>query len=164
MPAVRSAIWSIDKDQAIVRVATMTQRLEASAARRRLALLLFEAFAIVAMFLAAIGTYSLLSGDVAERTDEIGVRCALGATRPSIFALILRQGMKLAGLGIAFGTIGAMFSSRALVVLLFEVSRLDSITYLGVIALLAGVSALACAWPAWRAAHLRPYVALRRHD
>jgi putative ABC transport system permease protein len=89
------------------------------------------------------------------------VRCALGATRGSIFALILGEGMKLAALGIAIGTAGAMLSSPALVALLFNVSRLDSITYLGVIALLAILSVLACAWPAWRAARVRPFVALR---
>jgi putative ABC transport system permease protein len=139
----------------------MSQRLETSASQRRFALFLFEAFGIVAMVLASIGTYSLLSGDVAERTAEIGIRSALGASRLNIFALILRQGMILVVPGIAIGTIGAILSSRALVALLFDVSRLDSLTYLGVITLLAVMSALACAWPAWRAARIRPSVALK---
>jgi ABC-type antimicrobial peptide transport system permease subunit len=115
----------------------------------------------VALALAAIGTYSLLSGSVAERTREIGVRSALGASRRSVLALVLRQGMMLAGIGIVTGMAGAMITSRALVTLLFGVSRLDLTTYLGVLLLLAGVSAIACGIPAWRAARISPSVALR---
>jgi ABC-type antimicrobial peptide transport system permease subunit len=79
-PAVRRAIWSVDKNQPIVRIATMDERLKASEAERRFALFVFEAFGVVALVLAAIGTYSLLSGSVTERTREIGVRSALSIT------------------------------------------------------------------------------------
>ena len=113
-PAVRRAIRAIDKDQPILRVATMDERLQSVGGRRRFALLLFEAFGVVALVLAAIGTYSLLSGNVTERTREIGVRSALGASRRSILALVLRQGMTLAGLGIVIGMAGATIASRAL--------------------------------------------------
>src|SRR4029434_4194081 len=100
---------------------------KASAADRRFALLLFEAFGITALILAAIGTYSLLSGSVTERTREIGVRAALGASRFDILALVLREGMTLTGLGIAIGLAGATITSRALVTLLFGVTPLDSV-------------------------------------
>jgi putative ABC transport system permease protein len=159
-PAIRQAISSIDKDQPIIRVAMMDERVKTSAADRRFALLLFEAFGITALLLAAVGTYSLLAGSVTERTREIGVRSALGASRFNILALVLRQGMTLTGLGIAIGVVGATIASRALVTLLFSITPLDAITYVGVAALLAGVSLLACALPAWRAARVRPSVAL----
>jgi putative ABC transport system permease protein len=160
-PAVRQAIWSVDKDQPVVRVATMEQLLAASTAERRFALILFETFGVVALLLAATGIYGVLSGSVAERTREIGVRLALGAQRRDILALIIRQGMMLTGLGIALGLIGAAAASQTIVTLLYGVSRLDPIAYLGVIALLAGVSAIACWVPAWRAARVDPSITLR---
>ena len=160
-PAISRVIRAIDKDQPILRVATMDDRLKVSAADRRFALLLFGTFGVVALVLAAIGTYSLLSGNVTERTREIGVRAALGASRRSILGLVVRQGMTLTGLGIIIGMAGATIASRALVTLLFGISRLDSTTYFGVIALLTGVSAIACGMPAWRAARIPPSLALR---
>jgi len=111
--AIRRAIWSVDSNQPIVRVASMDERLLTSEAGRRFALLLFEAFGGVALVLAAIGTYSLLAGSVTERTREIGVRLAVGASRRSIVTLVLVQGLALAGLGVVFGAIGAMIASRA---------------------------------------------------
>jgi putative ABC transport system permease protein len=160
-PAIRRTIWSVDSNQPILHVGTMDQRLRASEAGRRFALVLFEAFGIVALVLAAIGTYSLLSGNVNERTREIGVRSALGATRHSIIAMVLQQGMMLAGLGMTIGMIVAAIGSRALVSLLFGISGTDTTTYIGVIALLAGVSLIACALPAWRAARVSPSIALQ---
>jgi putative ABC transport system permease protein len=160
-PAIRRAIAAIDRNQPIIRVATMEERVRATAADRRFALLLFEAFALTALILAAIGTYSLLSGNVTERTREMGVRSALGASRLDILALVLRQGLTLTGLGIAIGLAGAAVASRALVTLLFGVTPLDSATYAFVASLLVIVSMLACAVPAWRAARVRPSVALR---
>ncbi len=160
-PAIRNAIWSVDKDQPIVRVATMDSLLAASAAERRFALILFQAFALVALVLAATGIYGVLSGSVTERTREIGVRLALGASRRHILALIVRQGMTLTGLGIVLGLFGAVAASQAIVTLLFGVSRLDPITYLGVIAALVGVSVIACWLPARRAMKVDPLVALR---
>jgi putative ABC transport system permease protein len=111
--------------------------------------------------LAAIGIYGILAGSVAERTREIGVRAALGASRGNIVSLVLRQGMALTGLGVAIGLGGAVVASQALVTLLFSVSRLDPLTYAGGVGLLLIVSALACWLPAWRAARVDPSVTLR---
>jgi predicted permease len=160
-PAVREAIWSVDKDQPIMRVATMRALVAATASERQFALVLFEGFSVVAVLLSAIGIYGVLAGSVAERTREIGVRSALGATRGSILALVLRQGLSLTALGVVIGLIGGAFASRALVTLLFDTSRLDPGTYGGVGALLIGVALLACWVPAWRAARVEPAVALR---
>ncbi|MGH7498901.1 MAG: ABC transporter permease, partial [Gemmatimonadales bacterium] len=159
--AVRQAVWSVDKDQPIVRVATMDDLVSASAAERRFALIVFEAFALAALALAAAGIYGVLAGSVEERTREIGVRSALGASRAQIVALVVGQGMTLTGIGVAIGLAGAAAASQALVAMLFGVSRLDPVTYLGVIALLGGVAALACTVPAWRAARIDPAGALR---
>jgi putative ABC transport system permease protein len=160
-PAIRRAIAAIDRDQPVIRVATMDDRVNASAADRRFALLLFEAFGLTALVLAAVGTYSLLSGSVTERTREMGVRAALGASRVDILGLVLRQGMRLAATGIVIGLVGAGITSRALVTLLFGVTPLDFATYVGVALLLAIVSSVACGIPAWRAARVRPSEALR---
>ena len=160
-PAIRNAIWSVDKDQPIVRVATMDDLLAASAAQRRFVLILFEAFGLVALVLAAIGIYGVLSGNVTERTREIGVRAALGASRNDILSLVLRQGMTLTGLGVVIGLVGAVIASQALISMLFGISRLDPVTYFGVVALLTGVSVVACWVPAWRAALVDPCITLR---
>ena len=100
-PAIESAIWSVDRNQPIVRVMTMDRMMAVTEAERRFVLILFEAFGIVALMLAAVGIYGVLSGNVAERTREIGVRAALGASRGDILALILRDGMRLTAFGIA---------------------------------------------------------------
>ncbi len=160
-PAIKEAIWSVDKDQPIVRVATMDDLLAVSEAERHFVLTLFEIFGIVALVLASVGIYGILSGSVTERTREIGVRAALGASRRDILALVLGQGMRLTALGIIIGLCGALAASRVLVTLLFGVSRLDLITYLGVVALLALVSAIACWMPAWRAVRVDPSITLR---
>ncbi len=160
-PAIRQAIWSVDKDQAIVRVSTMDHLLAQSQAQRHFALVLFEAFALVALVLAATGIYGVLAGSVTERMREIGVRAALGASRSDIVGLVVGQAMTLTGVGVIAGLAGALLASRALVTLLFGISRLDPITYGGVIALLLAVSAVACAIPAWRAARVDPSITLR---
>jgi putative ABC transport system permease protein len=160
-PAIKNAVWSIDRGQPIVRVATMDSLLARSEAERRFVLVLFEAFGVVALMLAATGIYGVLSGSVTERMREIGVRVAVGATRGDILALIIRQGMALSALGIVIGLAGAVVASHALISLLFGISRLDPATYFAVIALLAGVSVIACGVPAWRAAQIDPASTLR---
>jgi predicted permease len=160
-PAIKNAIWSVDRDQPIVRIATLDSLLAKSEAERHFVLLLFEAFGLVALALAATGIYGVLSGAVTERTREIGVRLAVGATRGDILILVTRQGMTLTALGVVIGLGGAVVASQALVTLLFGLSRLDPVTYLGVSAMLAAVSAVACAVPAWRAAQVDPAATLR---
>ncbi len=160
-PAVRRAIWSVDRNQPVVRVATMSERLTASAAERRFALVLFAAFAGVALLLAAIGVYGVLAAGVAERRRELGVRAALGASRGELLGMVLRHGLSLTAAGAALGLGGAWWASRGLASLLFGVSGSDPATYVGTLLLLLAVAAVACATPAWRAARVDPAVALR---
>ena len=160
-PVIRDAIWSVDKDQPIVRLATMDNLLAASEAERHFVLMLFEAFAVLGLVLAATGIYGLLAGSVSERTREIGVRAALGASRGSILALVIRQGMALTVFGLFVGLLGAVAASSGIAALLFGVSRFDPVTYVGVTALLIFVSGVACFVPARRAACVNPVEALR---
>jgi putative ABC transport system permease protein len=160
-PAIRNAIWSVDKDQPIVRVATMDDLLAASAAERRFALILFQSFALVAMVLAAAGIYGVLSCSVTERTREIGVRLALGARPSGVLKLIIVQGVRLALAGIGLGLIAAFALTRVLASLLYNVSASDPLTFSGVAVLLAGVAMVACYLPARRATKVDPLVALR---
>jgi len=161
VPAIKKAIWSVDNDQPIVRIVGMETLLAESAAERSFVLILFEGFGLVALALAASGIYGVLAGSVAERTREIGVRSALGASRGGIVALVMRQGMKLAGIGAVLGVFGALLASQAITAMLFGISRFDPLTYLAAVVLLAAVVATACAIPAWRAARIDPIVALR---
>ena len=158
---VRKAIWSIDKDQPVVRVATMDDLLSESASQRRFSLIVFQAFALAALLLCATGIYGILAGSVSERTREIGIRSALGASPRNIVALVFREGMTLAIVGIAIGLGGAILASQTIATLLFAISRLDPVTYICVIALLLTVSGLACWVPARRAAQVDPSITLR---
>lgn len=160
-PAIKQAVWSVDKGEPIARVATMDNLVSASEAQRHFTLILFEAFGIVALVLAAVGIYGVLSYGVTERTREIGVRAALGASRLDIVALIFRQGMMLMTIGVVVGFGGAVAASRALTSMLYRISRLDPITYFGVIAMIACIAGIACWVPAWRAAQVDPSITLR---
>ncbi len=161
LPLIRAAIWSVDKDQPIVRVATLEQLVAQSAAERRFARVVFEVFAVVALVLAAIGIYGVLSGTVGERTREIGIRAALGASRGDVVRLVVGQGMALTVAGALVGIAAAAAASRALVTLLFAISPVDPGTYALVVAVLIVVSASACALPALRAAAIDPVETLR---
>ena len=160
-PAIRDAVWSVDKNQPIVRVASMNELVAATASSRRFALILFEIFAVAALVLAVAGIYGVLAGSVAERTREIGVRAALGASQQRVLRLILGQGLRLTLIGVAIGLAIAMFATRAMETMLFGVSRLDPVTYIGVVVVLVAASLVACAIPAWRAARVDPVQALR---
>ena len=160
-PAVRRAVWSVDPNQAIARVAPVEDLVAATAAERRFALLIFEAFAAIALALAAAGIYAVLATTVAERTREIGVRTALGATRAVIVRSIVRSGVTLAGAGVAIGLAAAAALSGVLTSLLFSISPLDPLTYVTVAAAIIVVAVLASGVPAWRAARLDPVTTLR---
>jgi putative ABC transport system permease protein len=163
VPAVKEAIWSVDKNQPIVRVMTMDHLLAISDAQRRFILILFEAFGITALMLAAIGLYSVISGSVTERIHEIGIRMALGASRSNILLSALGDGMRLTGFGMGLGACGAFVAGRAISSLLFGTSVLDPVSWLGMSALLIVVAVLACWIPAWRGTKVDP-VALLRSD
>ena len=158
---IRAAIWSVDKNQPIARVATMEELLSATAAERRFSLILFEAFALAALILAAAGIYGVLSGSVSERTREIGVRSALGATRIEIVMMILRQGILLTGVGIVIGVFGAVILTQGIIAMLFQISHLDPITYVCMILLLTLVASIASGVPAYRASCVDPARSLR---
>jgi putative ABC transport system permease protein len=159
--SIKRAIWSVNPNQPIQRVATMESIVAASASQRRFALAVIEAFALAALVLAAIGVYGVISGSVTERTREIGIRVALGATPSGVVKNIVGGALALAGAGVAIGLGGAAASSRLLETMLFGTSRLDPVTYLGVAALLAGVVLLASWAPARRAARVDPAITLR---
>jgi putative ABC transport system permease protein len=161
VPALRRAVWSVDRDQPIVRVSTMERLVTGSAAERRFTLVLFESFAAVALIMAAAGIYGVLAGTVVERRPEIGVRAALGATRANILMLVVRQGLGLTTIGIVLGLAGAAAMARIATSLLFGISPVDLFTYVGVTVLLVVVALAACWIPAWRAARLDPMATLR---
>lgn len=161
VPAIRQAIWSVDKDQPTVRIATMDHLLASSAAERRFALLLFETFGVVAVVLVAVGLYGVLSASVTERTREIGVRLALGAQRRTVLCLILRQGLNLTLAGVTIGWLASWAVTRLLTTLLYGVSATDPLVFGGVALLLTVVALLACYVPARRAMKVDPLVILR---
>jgi putative ABC transport system permease protein len=160
-PAVRRTIAEIDPTQPIVKIATMEDVVSASTSQRRLALALFGTFAAAALLLAIAGIYGVLAGTVSERTREIGVRSALGATPGKLIGLIVGQGGRLAALGIALGLAGSFALTRYLQSLLFGVAPNDLMTLAGVCVLLAAVTLAACLVPAARAARVDPSTALR---
>ena len=159
--AVRQAISDVDPTQPIVHVATMEQRVAASMARQRLVMGAFDIFAAVALLLATIGIYGVLAGGVIERTREIAVRAAIGASRSSIIGQVGRQAIGMAAIGMVVGSVVAGAMSRSLVALLFEISPLDGLTYVAVAVLLLVATAVSAIVPAWRAARIAPAVALQ---
>jgi putative ABC transport system permease protein len=162
-PAIRRAIWAVNKDQPITRVATMERLLAATATERRFALILFEAFGLVALVLAVIGIYGVLSGSVTERTRELGIRLALGAQTTAVLKMVLWQGLKLGAAGVALGLFGALAVTRLLQSLLFGISATDPLTFAMSAFVLLSVALVACWLPALRATKIDPMVALR-HD
>jgi len=161
VPAVRRAIAGVDPTNPISAVATMDQLIEQSTAQRRLALVLFSAFAVAALLLATAGVYGVLAGTVAERTREIGLRSALGAAPRAILALVVGQGMRLALVGLVLGLLGSAGVARFLRTFLFRVGENDVGVRVLVVAMLGIVTLAACAIPASRALRIDVSEALR---
>jgi ABC-type antimicrobial peptide transport system permease subunit len=159
--AVRGAVRSIDRDQPIAFVRTMEEMMTRAVGQRRLLMVLLATFGAMAMLLAAIGIYGVMSFDVTRRSQEIGVRMALGAARSSVLGLVFRQGFILAVVGIAVGLVGALLITRVLQAQLFGIGRTDPATFGGVALGLAAVAALAIIIPALRATRVNPVEALR---
>ena len=159
--AVREQIAALNKDQAIFNIRTMDQMVSQSIAPRRFSMLLLAIFAVVALVLASVGIYGMLSYAVAQRTREIGLRMTLGAQSGNVLRLVIRQGMKLALIGVAVGLVASLAVTRTMKTLLFGVSATDPLTFFGIALLLALVALLACWVPARRAAKVDPMVALR---
>ena len=159
--AVRAQVAALNKDQAVFNVRTMEQAVAQSVAPRRFSMLLLSVFAVVALALASLGIYGLMSYVVAQSTREIGVRMALGAEVSDVLKLALGQGMKLALVGVALGLVASLALTRMMKTLLFGVSATDPLTFAAIALLLTGVALLACWLPARRATKVDPMVALR---
>jgi predicted permease len=155
------AVHEINKDQTLTEVKTLDQIKSESTASNRLQSMLLTVFAAIAVLLAAIGIYGVISYSVEQRTHELGIRSALGASKGDLLRLILRSGMLMAGIGLVVGLAGALGLTRLLATLLFGVGERDPLTIGAVAVLLAGVALLACYVPARRATKVDPMVALR---
>ena len=159
--AIQHEIQSVDSQLAASKIRTMDQVISDSTARQNFNMLLLTIFAGLALLLAAIGIYGLMSYTVEQRTQEIGIRMALGADRSDMLKLVVRQGMLLTGIGIVIGLAASFGLNRLLANLLFGVKTTDPITYVAVAAILISVALLACYVPARRATKIDPLVALR---
>lgn len=158
---VRKTIWEIDKDQPVSNIRTMDQIASESVARQRFSMLLFAIFAGVALLLAAVGIYGVLSYSVAQRRGEFGIRMALGAQKRDVLKLTISKGLKLVLLGVVFGLVGAFALTRLMASLLFGIGATDPTTFAAISLVLVGVGLLASYIPARRATKVDPIVALR---
>ena len=154
-------VREIESTVAIPDLRPLDEWVAESAAQPRLTTTLAGAFAGAALFLTVVGIYGVISYTVSQRTQEIGVRIAIGARRTSVIGLVLREGMTWAAAGIALGLLGAWSMSRAFTSLLFDVSATDPFTFVLTALALTGAAALACTVPAVHATHIDPVIALR---
>jgi putative ABC transport system permease protein len=159
--AVRRAVWEVDKDQPVSKIRTMEEIVSESVARQRFSMMLLGVFAALALALAAVGIYGVMSYSVAQRTREFGIRMALGAQRSDVLKLAVGQGLKLVLVGIAIGLGAAFLLTRVMSSLLFGVSATDPLTFITISLVLVGVAVLASFIPALRATKIDPMVALR---
>jgi putative ABC transport system permease protein len=161
-PAMRREVLAINSRLGVFEVKTMPQLMDEAAAGTRFVLWLLSLFAVVAMVIAAVGLYSVLTTAVRQRTAEIGVRMTFGASTRSIFTLIVGHGMLLSAIGVAIGALAAGLLSKAIAGMLVGVSPTDPLTYSALAGAFLVVAIIACAVPAFRAARLDPLTALRQ--
>jgi len=159
--AIRSEVLGIDREQPLSRVRPLEQLVSESMARERFLMLLLGIFAAVALTLAAVGLYGVISYSVTQRTHEIGIRSALGAQRKDVLKLIVGNGMILALTGVGIGLILAFALTRLIETFLFGITATDAFTFLAVPAMLTGVALVSCLVPARRATKVDPMIALR---
>jgi putative ABC transport system permease protein len=159
--AVRGVVASVDKDQPIFGIATMKQLVDNSVSTRRITLILLGLFSALALTLAGIGIYGVISYAVAQRTHEIGIRLALGAQRRDVVRMILAQGAAITGAGLALGMVASLGLTRLMAKLLFAVSSADPSTFIGVAVVLVLIAMAACYIPARRTLGVDPMMALR---
>jgi putative ABC transport system permease protein len=158
---VRQTVWEIDKDQPVSKIRTMDAILSESVARQRFSMLLLGIFATLALLLAAVGIYGVMSYSVAQRTREIGLRMALGAQRSDVLKLVVGPGLKLVLIGVAIGLVAAFILTRMMTSLLFGISASDPTTFIAISLVLISVAVLASYIPARRATKVDPMIALR---
>jgi putative ABC transport system permease protein len=159
--AVRKAVWAVDKDQPVSNVRTLDQVFAAAISQERFQALMLGLFAVLALVLACVGLYGVISYSVVQRTHEIGVRMALGAQPVDVLRLVIRQGMLLTFAGLVIGVVAGTFATRVLTDMLFGVTPRDPLTFVGVPVLLLLVAFFACYVPARRATRIDPLIALR---
>jgi ABC-type antimicrobial peptide transport system permease subunit len=159
--AAQAAVWSIDPNQAIASIRTVPELLAQRELNRRFTTLLLAVFASVALVLAIIGTYGVIAHATAQRTQEIGIRIALGADRRMILRMVLISGLRIATTGLAIGVVGALALTHVLSGLLFGVGARDPLTFVVVPGALLVVALAACWIPARRAMQVEPVIALR---
>jgi predicted permease len=161
LPAMRAEIGRVDPELAVEALSTMEQlRIEEQASDELIAGM-FGAFALVALLMASTGLYTSMAYSVSQRTREIGIRMALGASGRGVLSMVLGQGARLGMVGVTLGLAGGLAISRAMRSLLYGVTATDPLTYGGVAALMLTVAVLATAWPAWRATRVNPMLALK---
>ena len=158
---IKQAIWSVNSTLPVTRITTMADLVEASEARRTFALAVFAAFGLAALLLAGVGVYGVIEQRVTERTREIGLRSALGATPTGVAVFVVGQGLALTLVGVAIGIGVAASATRMIASLLFGIEKFDLVTYVGVVVLLLAVALIACYAPAFRAARIDPAITLR---
>jgi putative ABC transport system permease protein len=159
--AATRAVWAFDPEQSTFDIVTMEERIADTVWQRRLSGALFIVFSALALVLASVGIYGVMSYAVGQRTREIGVRMAMGASPLDVLKLVISQGARLIGIGLGVGLVIAFIAARLITSLLYQVSSIDPLTYLFVSALLAVVALLACYIPARRAMKVDPMTALR---
>jgi putative ABC transport system permease protein len=160
-PSLRALLSSVDRTQPPFDVKPLDVALADSIAPRRLTLLLLGIFALSALLLVIVGIYGVVAYAVAQRTQEIGVRIALGATRGQVVATVVRQGIAITLGGIALGLAASTASTQVMTSLLYEVTPTDLATFASAVAIVVGTSVAACCWPAVKASHIDPLAALR---